>query len=65
VTAARTTGEERPTPARAADALAATVPDEAEPAEAVEAARDGGFPWSAIGAMLGVSKQATQARYGR
>ena len=38
---------------------------EAELAEAVQAARDAEFSWSAIGTMLGVSKQTAQARYGR
>jgi FAD/FMN-containing dehydrogenase len=50
---------------RVAEAFAATVRDEAELAEAVQAARDAGFSWSAIGTMLGVSKQTAQARYGR
>lgn len=35
-----------------------------ELAEAVRAARASGGTWSAIGAMLGVSKQAAQRRYG-
>ncbi len=32
--------------------------------EAVRRARDAGRTWSEIGAMLGVSKQAAQRRYG-
>ena len=33
-------------------------------AEAVQAARDAGRSWSEIAAMLGVSKQAAQQKYG-
>ena len=35
-----------------------------ELAEAVHAARKGKLSWSEIGAMLGVSKQAAQCKYG-
>jgi hypothetical protein len=34
-------------------------------AEAVDAARAEGHPWSAIGAMLGTSGEAARQRYGR
>ena len=34
---------------------------DAEVAEAVHAARDEGYSWAAIAAMLGVSKQTAQA----
>lgn len=38
---------------------------EAELVESVHAARAAGRTWSEIGAMLGVSKQAAQRKYGR
>ncbi|MHB1930357.1 MAG: helix-turn-helix domain-containing protein [Acidimicrobiales bacterium] len=50
---------------RVADAFRRSVALDAEVAEAVQAARDEGYPWAAIAAMLGVSKQTAQARYGR
>ncbi|MCL4445544.1 MAG: helix-turn-helix domain-containing protein [Actinobacteria bacterium] len=48
---------------RIADAFRRSVDSEAELAEAVHAARAGGYSWAAIAAMLGVSKQTAQARY--
>ena len=50
---------------RIADAFRRSVAVDAEVAEAVHAARDEGYSWAAIAAMLGVSKQTAQARYGR
>lgn len=50
---------------RVADAFRRSVAVDAEVAEAVQAARDEGYSWAAIAAMLGVSKQTAQARYGR
>jgi len=47
-----------------ADAFRRSVDGEAELAESVHAARADGYSWSAIAAMLGVSKQTAQARYG-
>lgn len=37
---------------------------EVELADAVDAARMAGEPWSVIGAALGISKQAAQQRFG-
>lgn len=50
---------------RIADAFRRSVAVDAEVAEAVQSARDDGYSWAAIAAMLGVSKQTAQARYGR
>jgi len=50
---------------RIADAFRRSVAAEAELAEAVSAARADGHSWAAVAAMLGVSKQTAQARYGR
>ncbi len=50
---------------RIADAFRHSVAAEAELAEAVSAARAAGHSWAAVAAMLGVSKQTAQARYGR
>lgn len=47
-----------------ADAFADQVAAERRVAEAVDAARAAGCSWSAIAAMLGVSKQTAAARYG-
>jgi DNA-binding NarL/FixJ family response regulator len=49
---------------RIADAFRRSVAAERELAEAVDAARADGYSWAAIAAMLGVSKQTAQARYG-
>lgn len=49
---------------RIADAFRRSVTVDAELADAVTAARSGGYSWAAIAAMLGVSKQTAQARYG-
>ena len=49
---------------RIADAFRRSVAADAELAEAVRAARAERYPWAAIAAMLGVSKQTAQARYG-
>lgn len=49
---------------RIGDAFRHSVTADAELAEAVRAARADGYPWAAIAAMLGVSKQTAQARYG-
>ena len=46
---------------RIADALRRSTAVDAEVAEAVHAARDEGYSWAAIAAMLGVSKQTAQA----
>lgn len=48
---------------RIADAFRRSVAVDAEVAEAVQLARESGYSWAAIGAMLGVSKQTAQARY--
>ena len=50
---------------RIADAFRAQVAAELKVAESVKAARDEGFSWSAIGTMLGVSKQTAQHRFGK
>ena len=50
---------------RIADAFREQVVAEARVTEAVKAARTDGFSWSAIGMMLGVSKQTAQHRYGK
>ena len=50
---------------RIADAFRAQVSAEVEVAQAVKAAREAGFSWSAIGMMLGVSKQTAQHRFGK
>ncbi len=49
---------------RVADAFRRSVTADADLAEAVTAARADGYSWAAIAAMLGVSKQTAQARYG-
>jgi DNA-directed RNA polymerase specialized sigma24 family protein len=49
---------------RIADAFRRSVTADAELAEAVTAARADGYSWAAIAAMLGVSKQTAQVRYG-
>lgn len=49
---------------RVADAFARSVAADAHLAETVHAARADGYSWAAIAAMLGVSKQTAQARYG-
>ena len=50
---------------RIADAFRTQVAAELKVAEAVKAAREAGFSWSAIGMMLGVSKQTAQHRFGK
>ncbi len=49
---------------RIADAFRRSVAADAELVEAVEAARAEGHSWASIAAMLGVSKQTAQVRYG-
>ncbi|MGH9120847.1 MAG: ECF-type sigma factor, partial [Acidimicrobiales bacterium] len=49
---------------RIAEAFRRSVVAEAEVAEAVQVARREGYSWAAIAAMLGVSKQTAQTRYG-
>jgi hypothetical protein len=49
---------------RIADAFRRSVDVDIEVAHAVHAARREGYSWTAIAAMLGVSKQTAQARYG-
>ena len=49
---------------RIADAFTKSVAAEQALAEAVSDARDAGFSWAAIAAMLGVSKQTAQKRFG-
>lgn len=49
---------------RIADAFRDSVTADRELTEAVRAARSGGYSWAAIAAMLGVSKQTAQARFG-
>lgn len=50
---------------RIAEAFRRSVAVDAEVAEAVQLARESGYAWAAIAAMLGVSKQTAQARYGQ
>ncbi len=47
-----------------AEAVRRSVTADADLAEAVRAARADGYSWAAIAAVLGVSKQTAQARYG-
>ncbi len=49
---------------RAAEAFRRSVASETELVAAVHAAREQGCSWAAIAAMLGVSKQTAQHRYG-
>ena len=49
---------------RIAEAFGRSVAAERELAQAVDAARADGHSWAAIAAMLGVSKQTAQSRYG-
>ncbi len=49
---------------RVAEAFGATVTAEAELAKAVANARAAGHSWAAIAAMIGVSKQTAQQRFG-
>jgi transposase len=49
---------------RIAEKFKQSVAAEADVAEAVAAARDEGYSWASIAAMLGVSKQTAQHRYG-
>jgi transposase len=49
---------------RVAAAFRRSVAADAELAEAVKAARADGYSWAAVAAMLGVSKQTAQVRYG-
>jgi hypothetical protein len=49
---------------RIAEKFRQSVAAEAEVAEAVAKARDEGYSWASIAAMLGVSKQTAQHRYG-
>lgn len=49
---------------RIAEAFHQQVAAEAEVADAVTAARAEGCSWASIAAMLGVSKQTAQTRYG-
>jgi len=49
---------------RVAEAFRRSVAADAELAEAVRAARADGYSWAGIAAMLGVSKQTAQVRYG-
>lgn len=48
---------------RIAEAFHRSAAADAELAKAVEIARADGYSWSAIAAMLGVSKQTAQVRY--
>jgi hypothetical protein len=50
---------------RVVDAFRRSVAADIDVADAVQAARDDGYSWAAIAAMLGVSKQTAQARYGQ
>lgn len=47
-----------------AEAFQQTVTAEAELAQAVAAARNAGYSWAQIGAVLGISKQSAHQRYG-
>lgn len=49
---------------RIADAFGRSVAADAELVNAVRAARTDGYSWAAIAAMLGVSKQTAQSRFG-
>ena len=49
---------------RIAEAFRASVAADATLADAVRAARADGYSWAAIAAMLSVSKQTAQSRYG-
>ncbi len=49
---------------RVAEAFRRSVTADADLVEAVRVARADGYSWAAIAAMLGVSKQTAQARYG-
>jgi len=49
---------------RVAEAFGRSVSADAELAEAVGAARAEGYSWAGVAAMLGVSKQTAQVRYG-
>lgn len=49
---------------RIADAFSRSVSAEAELADLVRAARADGYSWTAIGAVLGISKQTARQRYG-
>lgn len=49
---------------RVAEAFRRSAAADTDLAEAVRAARADGYSWAAIAAMLGVSKQTAQARYG-
>jgi len=49
---------------RVAEAFRRSVSADVELAEAVKAARADGYSWAGIAAMLGVSKQTAQVRYG-
>jgi hypothetical protein len=48
-----------------AEASHRQVEAEAKVTEAIKAAREAGFSWSAIGMMFGVSKQTAQQRFGK
>jgi len=50
---------------RVAEASHQQVEAEAKVTEAIKAAREAGFSWSAIGMMFGVSKQTAQQRFGK
>ncbi len=49
---------------RVAEAFRRSVSADAELAEAVKAARADGHSWAGIAAMVGVSRQTVQVRYG-
>lgn len=49
---------------RVAEAFRRSVAADSDVAAAVRTARHDGYSWAAIAAMLGVSKQTAQARYG-
>jgi hypothetical protein len=50
---------------RLGEAFRRSVDVEAEVVDAVRAAREAGYSWAAIAAVLGVSKQTAQHRYGQ